>query len=59
MGCCCTWRRPWSPEHGGNRSAERFHPPEKFTPPKEGYLPQPPLKGCKRKHDRNVYESFL
>ena len=34
-------------------------PPEKIHPPKEGYSPHPPLKGCKRKHDRSVYESFL
>ena len=34
-------------------------PPKKFTPPKEGYLHHPPLKGCKRKLIRNVHESFL
>jgi hypothetical protein len=31
-------------------------PPKRFTPPKEGYLHHPPLKGCKRKHIRSVYE---
>jgi hypothetical protein len=35
-------------------------PPEKIhPPPKEGYLPHPPLKGCKKMHDRSVYESLL
>jgi len=35
-------------------------PPEKFTPPlKRGICLTPPLKGCKRKHDRSVYESVL
>ena len=31
-------------------------PPKNPPPPKEGYLPPPHLKGCKRRHIRGVYE---
>jgi hypothetical protein len=32
-------------------------PPKKSNPPlKRGICLTPPLKGCKRKHDRSVYE---
>jgi hypothetical protein len=35
-------------------------PPEKSTPPKEGGIClTPPLKSCKRKHNRSVYALVL
>jgi hypothetical protein len=37
--------------------AQPFAPPRKNPPPlKRGICLTPPLKGCKRKHDRSVYE---
>jgi hypothetical protein len=40
--------------------SQPFAPPPKNPPPlKRGICLTSPLKGCKRKHGRSVYESFL